>query len=127
MKMSTKIVLGLILVFVLGVVAFKITGSAIDEPGKYDAFAQCVSDKGAVMYGAYWCTHCQNQKEMFGKSWSYINYVECDSRGNNAQPEICEAEGIKGFPTWKFGNGEVIEGEITLRELAFRTGCELPI
>jgi hypothetical protein len=33
---------------------------------KYVEFAQCLSDKGAVFYGAFWCTHCKSQKQMFG-------------------------------------------------------------
>jgi hypothetical protein len=33
--------------------------------GKYDLFAQCLKDKDAKFYGAFWCPHCQNQKAMF--------------------------------------------------------------
>ncbi|MEK7133297.1 MAG: hypothetical protein AAB771_01260, partial [Patescibacteria group bacterium] len=42
--------------------------SANSKPGKLDEFTQCLKDKGAVFYGAFWCPHCQNQKAMFGKS-----------------------------------------------------------
>jgi thiol-disulfide isomerase/thioredoxin len=44
-------------------------------PGKYDALASCLKEKGAVFYGAFWCPHCQNQKAMFGKSAKLLPYV----------------------------------------------------
>ena len=37
---------------------------------KYDAFARCLKDRQVKMYGAYWCPHCAEQKEMFGESLS---------------------------------------------------------
>src|SRR6266700_8112952 len=42
-----------------------------------DGFAQCLKDRGAKMYGAWWCPHCADQKEMFGFAFQYVNYVEC--------------------------------------------------
>ena len=30
-----------------------------------DGFAQCLTAKGAQMYGAWWCPHCADQKELF--------------------------------------------------------------
>ncbi len=50
-------------------------------PGKYDAFAQCITDSGAKFYGAYWCSHCQAQKLLFGKSVEKLPYVECALQG----------------------------------------------
>lgn len=47
------------------------------KPGKYDQFAQCLEEKGAVFYGAFWCPHCQAQKALFGKSAKKLPYVEC--------------------------------------------------
>ena len=37
------------------------------RPGQYDNLAQCLTDKGAKFYGAFWCSHCQEQKAEFGK------------------------------------------------------------
>ena len=31
------------------------------------ALANRLKSRGSLMYGAYWCSHCQNQKELFGK------------------------------------------------------------
>ena len=44
---------------------------------KLDDFAKCLTQKSVVMYGAYWCPHCQAQKKLFGSSFKYVNYVEC--------------------------------------------------
>ena len=95
-----------------------------EQPGKYDSFAQCLTEKGAAMYGAYWCNHCAAQKEMFGKSFKYINYVECDARGENAKPELCEQAGITGYPTWII-NGETYKGVQQLETLASITNCTI--
>ena len=98
---------------------------------KTSSLADCLTEKGVKMYGAYWCGHCSNQKKLFGKSFDYVDYIECDARGNNAQPQLCEAKGIEGFPTWEFpledGKTELVSGELSLREIAFRSGYELTV
>ncbi len=126
MKSSTKIAAGVLVIAAALFVMFKITGNVSAEPSIYDSFAKCTSDSGAVMYGAYWCPHCENQKEIFGSSFKYVNYIECDPRGNNAKPELCEQAEIQGYPTWIFSNGEKRSGEMPLRTLASLTGCTLP-
>ena len=74
--------------------------------GQYDDFAKCLSSKGAVMYGAYWCPHCQNEKKAFGDSFRLINYVECTEETSK-----CLAEKINGYPIWIFPDGKRLEGE----------------
>ncbi len=88
-------------------------------PGKYDEFAQCLTEEGAEMYGTNWCSHCQNQKEMFGSSFQYIYFVDCDR--NRA---ACEIAGVRGYPTWRI-NGENYPGEQSLYKLATLTNCSL--
>ncbi|PZV16401.1 MAG: hypothetical protein DCF22_05435 [Leptolyngbya sp.] len=76
----------------------------------------------AKMYGAYWCPHCQHQKEMFGKSAiQSINYIECDPRGANAKPSLCKAAKVTGYPTWEI-NGKQYVGVQSLEELAKWSG-----
>jgi hypothetical protein len=60
-----------------------------------DAFAKCLTEKGWVMYGAEWCSHCKEQKALFGDSFQYIKYVECP---DNVQ--LCLNKGVNGYPTW---------------------------
>ncbi len=90
----------------------------------YDKFAQCLSEKGAVEYGAYWCQHCKDQREMFGSSYKFINYVECDSNGENARPELCQQAAITGYPTWII-NGQRFEGVQQFETLATAANCTL--
>tara|TARA_Y100000310_G_C20408949_1_gene681008 strand:- start:197 stop:571 length:375 start_codon:yes stop_codon:yes gene_type:complete len=89
------------------------------SPGQYDEFAQCLTEKGAKMYGTEWCHYCQDQKELFGRSFKQIDYVDCDYKKNE-----CDIEGIKGYPTWKI-NGETYSGVQSFGRLSQLTGCEL--
>ncbi|MEM4166489.1 MAG: hypothetical protein QW153_01170 [Candidatus Bilamarchaeaceae archaeon] len=86
-----------------------------------EEFAKCLTEKGAVLYGAYWCPHCRNQKELFGESIKYIKYVECQAP-NGGQTEECTKAGIDAYPTWII-NGKKYLGEKKLSELASLTGC----
>ena len=91
-----------------------------------DGFAQCLKAKGAKMYGAWWCPHCAEQKEMFGFAFQYVNYVECSPEGQRTMNETCKQAGIKGYPTWQFADGSRAEGPQPLSALADKTGCKLP-
>jgi len=75
----------------------------------------------AKMYGAYWCSHCQNQKNKFGDAQKLIPYVECDPKGEKPQTALCQQKGIQGFPSWEI-NGKLLSGERTLDELANESG-----
>ena len=89
---------------------------------KIDRFAQCLTDKGTVMYGLYWCPHCEDQKRAFGASFKNIRYVECGTP-DHKEVEQCSADGLKDFPTWKFADGERHAGGLSFQELAAKTGC----
>jgi uncharacterized membrane protein/glutaredoxin len=75
-------------------------GSAAFEAG----LARHLRDQGAVMYGAYWCPHCTEQKALFGDAAKDLPYVECDPKGVNPRPDLCEKAGVKSFPTWVMGD-----------------------
>lgn len=88
------------------------------------ALAAHLKQIGAKMYGAYWCSHCHDQKQLFGKSaFSQINYIECDPKGKNPQPDLCKAANVKGFPTWEI-NGKSVSGTQSLDELATLSGYQ---
>jgi hypothetical protein len=93
---------------------------------RYDAFAQCLASKQAKMYGLYWCPHCLDQKEMFGKAFQYVPYQECAIKGSRELAPECKAAGAKNFPSWQFGNDPLHEGVLPLEDLSSRTGCSLP-
>jgi uncharacterized membrane protein/glutaredoxin len=71
----------------------------------------------AVMYGAYWCPHCREQKELFASAASLLPYVECDSGGPRARPDLCRDAQVRRFPTWVIGS-QRFEGVQTLEDLA---------
>jgi thiol-disulfide isomerase/thioredoxin len=99
----------------------KVSGKSNNSKYKnLDEFAQCLKEKGVVMYGAYWCSHCKAEKELFGSSFKYMNYVECTEN-----TKLCTDEGVKVYPTWKFNGGKTVEGELDLEALASETGCTL--
>ncbi|HIK24468.1 MAG: hypothetical protein P3X23_007025 [Thermosynechococcus sp. Uc] len=75
----------------------------------------------AKMYGAYWCPACMKQKELFGSAFKTINYIECDARGTNPQPELCKEANIRAYPTWEI-NGKRYEGVYPLEGLAQLSG-----
>jgi hypothetical protein len=116
-----------ILVAIIGLAYGVLTGAFSNNvpSGEYDDFAKCLTEKGATIYKAYWCGHCNNQKAMFGDSFKYINSVECDPKGDNAKPELCTQNNIRGYPTWII-NGTHYEGEQSLQTLSSLTGCSLP-
>jgi hypothetical protein len=95
-------------------------------PGNLDAFVQCLKDKGALFYGAFWCPHCQNQKAMFGKSAKLLPYIECSTPDGKGQLQTCKDKKIDGYPTWEFADGSRLSGEIPLTQLSEKTGCLLP-
>jgi len=83
--------------------------------------AQHLTATNAKMYGAYWCPHCLDQKKAFGDAKKLVPYVECDPKGENPQPALCQQKGIKGYPTWEI-NGKMLSGERSLDELATESG-----
>jgi hypothetical protein len=123
MKKYTYIFIGLILL--AGVIWLIITPG---KPGKLDDFAKCLKNNGATFYGAFWCSHCQNQKKEFGVSAKYLPYVECSTPDGQGQTQICKDAGVSTYPTWQFGQSTTtrITGEISLEQLASSTSCVLP-
>lgn len=103
----------------LVLLAFLFVTVGCSGPAKYNTFAQCLTEKGAVMYGTEWCSHCQEQKAEFGKSFEYVSFIDCDeSKGE------CLKAGVEGYPTWVI-DGTKYLGKQELFRLAYLTGCEL--
>lgn len=110
----------------------KSNGTSVTDEGDLDGFAQCLTDKGAIFYGAFWCPHCASQKALFGNSIKLVNYVECSTPDGNGQLQICKDKSITNYPTWDllpYGDATTttrLTGEISLDELSSKTGCALP-
>ena len=115
-----KILVGGAIVVIIG-----LAGWYLNKPEKVSAamtqFAQCLRDKQITMYGAYWCSHCQNEKKAFGDSFKSVPYVECPD-----DPQKCLTAGINGYPTWIFPDGKKLEVEQGLEKQSQQSGCALP-
>jgi hypothetical protein len=131
---NIKIFVSIVGLLILGVIVTVLlqskSSSAPAQPGKYDVFAQCLKDKGAIFYGAFWCPHCQAQKKLFGSSAHLLPYVECSTPDANGQTQICIDKNITSYPTWVLADGTRLptenEAGVTLETLAAKTSCTLP-
>jgi uncharacterized membrane protein len=91
------------------------------------ALAEHLKKTGAKMYGGWFCSHCYEQKQLFGREAfkNNINYIECNDQGKNPQLELCRKEGIEGFPTWDI-RGKKYPGTQPPEELAKLSGYTGP-
>jgi uncharacterized membrane protein len=90
------------------------------------ALAEHLTAKGAVMYSAYWCPHCHEQKELFGKAATEkLKVIECAPDGRNSQAALCESKNIQGFPSWEI-EGRIDSGVKPLAKLAELSGYQGP-
>ncbi len=90
------------------------------------ALAEHLTATGAVMYSAYWCPHCHDQKELFGKeATAKLKIIECAPDGRNNQAALCASKNIQGFPTWEI-KGKLDSGQKTLAQLAAMSGFKDP-
>jgi hypothetical protein len=92
-----------------------------ESPPGAALLAKKLKQAGAEMYGAFWCSHCFDQKEAFGaEAMADFPYVECYpdgwKRGIDVAP-ACSAAGVKAFPTWRLPDGTMVEGELSLERL----------
>ena len=90
------------------------------------ALAEHLTASGAKIYTAYWCPHCHEQKELFGRQDAEkLTVIECAPDGRNSQRELCEAKKIEGYPTWEI-NGQLDSGAKPLAKLAEASGYNGP-
>lgn len=121
---------GLVLGLAAGILVSSCTGqdsppsaTSPSTPAFETQLADHLNQAGVKMYGAYWCPHCERQIDLFGDAAEEVPYIECDPAGENAQPELCEAAGIAGYPTWEI-DGEFYPGVRSLPELAYLSDYE---
>lgn len=102
------------------------SSSAINALPSYEtALAKHLNQTNSIMYGAYWCPHCSDQKAMFKEAASQLAYVECAADGPNSQPQRCQDRGIKAYPTWEIG-GQFYPGVKSLEELSQLSNYQSP-
>jgi glutaredoxin len=88
------------------------------------ALAEYLTANDVKFYGAFWCSHCKEQKALFGAvAASKLNYIECDKNGENSQRQLCKDQNIQMFPTWAI-KGQFLPGTRDLKQLAELTGYQ---
>jgi uncharacterized membrane protein len=88
------------------------------------ALAEHLTKTGAVMYTAWWCPHCHDQKQLFGKeATARLTIVECAADGQNSQKARCDAKPLEGFPSWEI-DGKIDSGVKPLARLAELSGFQ---
>jgi hypothetical protein len=95
------------------------------KPEIIQKLAACIKASGATFYGAFWCSHCNDQKDMFGDAKKELPYVECSTADGRGQTPVCTAAKITGYPTWVFKDGSSESGALPFEELARKTGCSI--
>ncbi len=117
----------LVVVLVAGLIFVRNTASRenIAAASVYDGFAQCLADAGAKFYGAFWCPHCADQKELFKKS-TKLPYVECSTPNGQGRNQVCTDAGVESYPTWIFADGSKLDGVQQFDALAEKTNCVVP-
>ena len=87
-------------------------------------FAKFLSENKIFMYSAYWCSHCYDQKQLFGKeAVKELTIIECARDGKDSKTALCVEKEIQGFPSWEI-NGEISSGVKDLNDLAIMSGYE---
>lgn len=79
--------------------------------------AKDLRDKGMVLYGSFQSADSKDQTALFGDSAQYLDYVECDVAGPNANPDECVLQKVLVYPTWIY-EGKSYTGVKSLAELA---------
>jgi hypothetical protein len=121
------IILGIVLLLFVGLYFNRQNSESLSTDMSYlDSFAQCLEESGAVFYGAFWCNHCDDQKDAFGSAFQYVNYVECSTADGRGQLPACKQAGIEGYPTWTFADNSREYGNLPFQVLADKTDCVLP-
>jgi hypothetical protein len=91
------------------------------------ALAEYLAEHDVKFYGAYWCSHCQQQKSLFGAvAASKLPYIECAEGGENSQRQLCKEKNIQMFPTWAI-KGKFMPGTLDLKKIAELTGYKGPM
>jgi len=102
--MGNKTVVLVVVVCAIGLPYFGLAGN--HGPSQYGDFAKCLKSKGISVAGTDTCPSCQQQKNMFGTSFRYLKYHNCE-----IEPQWCIANGITGYYVGLARWGEIPGGQ----------------
>ncbi|CAE7322597.1 LTO1, partial [Symbiodinium pilosum] len=85
------------------------------------ALARHLRKIGAACYSTWWCPHCQEQRESFGKEAVEVApFIECSSKSRQQLP-VCRDADIESYPTWIIDGKKYLGGR-DLSDLAEKSG-----
>ncbi len=98
-----------------------------DTPTDVDlvAFAKAIADTGAEFYGAFWCSACHAQQDLFEDGKDFLPYIESSNPDGSQTQEAIDA-GITSYPTWILADGTRLVGSQSLETLSQQTGVPIP-
>ena len=122
MDVQRRVILSLfvLIVLVVGLYFFtdwfsKVTGYSTGEDERVK-LADCLAEKGAVLFITSNCLECERQMEIFGsEGTSHLPILQCSSL------EDCPSS--SGFPSWLI-NGEKISGVQEIDSLKLASQCD---
>ncbi|VVB79439.1 Uncharacterised protein [uncultured archaeon] len=114
MKRHSMITLGVIILVVI--VALSVIYFRSLNPGVPADIAKCIGDK-SELYVKLGCTHCEDQKKMFGDSYQYLKTIDCFYN-----LDLCLNKSIQATPTWII-EGKQYVGLQQIETLQRVTGC----
>ncbi|MBU1029021.1 MSCRAMM family adhesin SdrC [Patescibacteria group bacterium] len=88
-----------------------------------NVLACCLTESGAVLYGTPWCTYCGIQRRLFHEYAVLLTYVDCWDAETDTLTAECADLDLVGFPTWIFGDGNLVVGLQHYIQLAEYSGC----
>src|SRR3989344_2246572 len=83
------IAVGILVIILLGGAVSYFSYQETAGPSIYDGFAQCLKDKEVTFFGAFWCPHCQAQKN-FSLMWS-VPHQTARTRPKRAKTRVSRA------------------------------------
>ena len=120
MNTSRRVLLSLVILVVLifGLYFFtdwfsKTTGYISGDNQKTE-LAQCLSEKGVVLYVSATCPDCDKQIKIFGEAAQYLNLKECKS--------IEECAEVSALPAWRI-DSKYYYGTQEINTLSEISGC----
>ncbi len=115
MKKSSITILTIIGVIILAYFLINNSFSKKDSQTSKE-IAKCIGEN-SLLYVQLGCTHCENQKKMFGNNYQYLKVIDCFYK----QKE-CSDKNIKVTPTWIINNKEYL-GVQNIDKLKELTKC----
>jgi hypothetical protein len=116
--MKKKIILtiiSLVVLIALVIILIKVNFNNSSKNSVSEEITKCIGNN-SVLYVQLGCSHCINQKNMFGENVKFLNITDCFY-----ETEKCSD--IAAVPTWKINN-QYYKGVQSIETLKELTGCK---